>query len=185
MHAKLLNFTNQPVYVRLHVQINAKAAVWPAARAHRMPNNFRQRKISTAMACPVNKTYGAAGVAQQPLSNHKAAPKALNEFKAFALFYCVMTAYAINHWQNSSSNKLSLRQLLQPLPVVQMLLCAGKMCPEQWACAHTLACGTATDRHSLALHLLRKPLQLALCSCSRLSDAACASSGTDGPGCML
>ncbi len=34
-----------------------------------------------------------------------------------------------------------------------MLSCAGKMCPEQWACAHILACGTASDRHSLPLHL--------------------------------
>lgn len=134
------------------------------------------------MACP--KIYGAAGVSQAASTTIVQSQSGSQSFKskAFALFCCVMTAYAMHHWRNSSSDEFSLRQLLQPLPVVQTLSCAGKMCPEQWACAHTLACGTASDRHSLALQSLREPLQLAVCSCSRLSDA---NSGPDAPGCML
>ena len=135
------------------------------------------------------ESYGAAGVGRAASTNNFSVTKGptMDEFKAFALFYsnCTTTAYTINHKLNSSSNKFSLRQLLQPLPVVRMLSCAGKMCPEQWACAHTLACGTASDGHSLALHLLCEPLRLAVCSCSRLSDAAYVNSGTDAPGCML
>lgn len=134
------------------------------------------------------ESYRAAGVGQAALRNSlqsQSGPQSTGRIQFFALFYFTTTTYTINHKLNSSSNNFSLRQLLQPLPVVQMRLCAGKMCPEQWACAHTLACGTASDRHTLALHLLCEPLQLAFCSCGGLLDAAHASSGTDAPGCKL
>lgn len=130
------------------------------------------------------ESYGAAGVGQAALTNNlqsQSGPQSTRRIQSFCLVLPYTIYHVLLYKLNSSSNNFSLRQLLQPLPVVQMLLCAGKMCPEQWACAHTLACGTASDRHSLALHLFCEPPQLAFCSCSRLSDAACANSGTDAP----